>query len=80
MFSRTFSAIRKVNPLLQYIDSFLDLVCPKNISALWSFGSLAGVCLVSQIVTGLFLAMYFASDIRLAFDSAIYISRDVNYG
>jgi ubiquinol-cytochrome c reductase cytochrome b subunit len=80
MYRSDFSIIRKVNPLLQYVDSFLDLVCPKNISALWSFGSLAGVCLVTQIVTGLFLAIYFASDISLAFDSAVYISRDVNYG
>lgn len=39
-----------------------------------------GVCLVTQIATGLFLAMYFASDVSLAFDSAVYISRDVNYG
>lgn len=35
---------------------------------------------MTQIVTGLFLAMYFASDIRLAFDRAVYISRDVNRG
>lgn len=80
MFSSAFQSVRKVNPLLQYGDSFLELVCPKNISAFWSFGSLSGVCLVTQIVTGLFLAMYFASDISLAFDSAVYISRDVNYG
>jgi ubiquinol-cytochrome c reductase cytochrome b subunit len=66
--------------LFQYADSFIELVCPKNISSLWSFGSLAGLCLVTQILTGLFLAMYFASDISLAFDSAVYISRDVNYG
>ena len=39
-----------------------------------------GVCLVTQIVRGLFLAMYFASDINLAFDSTVYISRDVNFG
>jgi ubiquinol-cytochrome c reductase cytochrome b subunit len=71
---------RKVNPLLQYGDSIIELVCPKNISALWSFGSLLAVCLGTQILTGLFLAMYYASDIRLAFDSAVYISRDVNFG
>ena len=65
---------------MQYGDSFLELVCPKNISALWRFGSLAGICLVTQILTGLFLAMYFASDISLAFDSTVYISRDVNCG
>lgn len=34
----------------------------------------------TQIATGLFLAMYFASNTRLAFDSTVYISRDVNYG
>lgn len=36
--------------------------------------------MVTQIVTGIFLAMYFASDVSLAFDSAVYISRDVNFG
>jgi len=41
---------------------------------------MSGVCLVTQILSGLFLAMYFASDVSLAFDSAVYISRDVNYG
>lgn len=75
-----FQQYRKRNALLQYGDSFIELVCPKNISALWRFGSMLGLCLVTQIVTGLFLSMYFASDIRLAFDSAVYISRDVNFG
>jgi len=62
------------------VDSFLELVCPKNISSFWTFGSMSGLCLVTQIVTGLFLAMYYSSDITLAFDSAVYISRDVNWG
>lgn len=39
-----------------------------------------GLCLVTQVISGLFLAMYFTPRIFLAFDSAIYISRDVNYG
>lgn len=75
-----FTPYRKINPLAQYLDSFIELACPKNISALWSFGSLLGLCLATQILTGLFLAMYFASNITLAFDSAVYISRDINYG
>lgn len=75
-----FPRLRHTNPLLRYGRSLLDLTVPKNISRIWRFGSMLGVCLVTQIVTGLFLAMYFASDISLAFDSAIYISRDVNYG
>lgn len=41
---------------------------------------MSGLCLVTQIITGLFLAMYFSADINLAFDSAIYISRDINWG
>lgn len=70
----------KENPLGKYGDSFLELVCPKNISALWSFGSLTGVCLITQIITGLFLAIYFTPNVELAFDSTVYISRDVNFG
>nr|YP_002456339.1 cytochrome b [Watersipora subtorquata]ABY55224.1 cytochrome b [Watersipora subtorquata] len=60
--------------------SLVSLAVPKNISALWSFGSLSGLCLVLQILTGLFLAMFFSADTTIAFDSAIRISRDVNYG
>lgn len=75
-----FKPLRQSNPLLKIGNSVIELAAPKNISALWSYGSLAGVCLVTQIVTGLFLAIYFASHTSLAFDSAVYISRDVNYG
>nr|YP_006576081.1 cytochrome b [Membranipora grandicella]AEH99610.1 cytochrome b [Membranipora grandicella] len=57
-----------------------DLACPKNISSFWSFGSLLGLCLATQIATGIFLAMYYASDVSLAFDSVTYISRDVSNG
>nr|AVV48258.1 cytochrome b [Chiastosella watersi] len=63
-----------------HINLLTDLAAPKNISSLWSFGSLTGVCLITQIVTGLFLAMFFTADISLAFDSAIRISRDINFG
>nr|UUC08049.1 cytochrome b [Parantropora penelope] len=72
--------VYKLNPILKMGDSFIELACPKNISSMWSFGSLAGVCLVTQIVTGLFLSMYFCSNVLLSFDSAVYISRDVNFG
>jgi len=58
----------------------IRIACPKNISFFWRFGSLLGVCLVTQIVSGLFLAIYYASDISLAYDSVTYISRDVTNG
>ena len=58
----------------------MNLAVPKNISTLWSFGSLRGLCLATQIATGFFLAMFFTADTSLAFDSTIHISRDINRG
>nr|AIG23512.1 cytochrome b [Philander frenatus]AWM97611.1 cytochrome b [Philander quica]AWM97614.1 cytochrome b [Philander quica] len=73
--------IRKTHPLMKIInDSFIDLPTPSNISAWWNFGSLLGVCLIIQILTGLFLAMHYTSDTLTAFSSVAHICRDVNYG
>nr|YP_097023.1 cytochrome b [Oedipina poelzi]AAU20447.1 cytochrome b [Oedipina poelzi] len=73
--------IRKINPLLKIINnSFVDLPAPSNLSYLWNFGSLLGVCLITQILTGLFLAMHYTADTSSAFSSVIHICRDVNYG
>lgn len=47
---------------------------------MWSIGSILGICLVSQFFSGIFLAMYYTPNVSLAFDSTVYISRDVNYG
>ena len=51
-----------------------------NLNYWWNFGSLAGVVLVLQIVTGIFLAMHYKADVTLAFDSIQHIMRSVNYG
>nr|YP_010954743.1 cytochrome b [Dorcus tanakai]WMW30128.1 cytochrome b [Dorcus tanakai] len=73
--------MRKMSPVTQIINnSLIDLPSPSNISAWWNFGSLLGLCLGIQIITGIFLAMHFAANIDLAFNSVIHISRDVNYG
>ncbi|YP_008757910.1 cytochrome b (mitochondrion) [Aquarana catesbeiana] len=73
--------MRKSHPLLKIINgSFIDLPSPANISSWWNFGSLLGVCLVAQIVTGLFLAMHYTADTSLAFSSIAHICRDVNNG
>jgi ubiquinol-cytochrome c reductase cytochrome b subunit len=53
---------------------------PKNFNFLYFFGSLALLILVNQIVTGVFLAMYFKPDAKLAFDSVEYIMRDISWG
>nr|YP_086866.1 cytochrome b [Diplometopon zarudnyi]AAT08515.1 cytochrome b [Diplometopon zarudnyi] len=72
---------RKHHPLMKLINStFIDLPTPSNISAWWNFGSLLGLMLVSQIITGLFLAMHYTADATLAFSSIAHISRDVQYG
>nr|ABM05566.1 cytochrome b [Pseudoxiphophorus jonesii] len=73
--------LRKTHPLLKIANNALvDLPAPINISAWWNFGSLLGLCLIAQILTGLFLAMHYTSDISMAFSSVAHICRDVNYG
>nr|YP_008378747.1 cytochrome b [Brachycybe lecontii]AFR77044.1 cytochrome b [Brachycybe lecontii] len=73
--------IRKTNPLINLMNnSLFDLPSPSNISLMWNFGSLLGMTLFIQIITGLFLSMHYTADISLAFNSIIHIMRDVNYG
>lgn len=67
--------------LLSFADShIIDYPSPINLSYLWSFGSTAGICLVVQIVTGIFLAMHYTPHVDLAFNSVEHIMRDVNNG
>nr|YP_010692994.1 cytochrome b [Carpomya incompleta]WCB98110.1 cytochrome b [Carpomya incompleta] len=73
--------LRTQHPLFKIANNALvDLPAPINISAWWNFGSLLGLCLMIQILTGLFLAMHYTADINLAFNSVNHICRDVNYG
>uniref|UniRef100_B2KPV2 Cytochrome b n=1 Tax=Dionda serena TaxID=364071 RepID=B2KPV2_9TELE len=75
------ASLRKTHPLMKIANNALvDLPTPSNISAMWNFGSLLGLCLITQILTGLFLAMHYTSDISTAFSSVTHICRDVNYG
>nr|AXS65248.1 cytochrome b [Curculionoidea sp. 17 KM-2017] len=71
----------KKNPLIKiFNNSLVYLPTPTNITTMWNFGSLLGLCLMIQIITGIFLAMHYCPDINMAFDSVIHISRDVNFG
>nr|AUN28133.1 apocytochrome b [Malassezia obtusa] len=73
--------ILKSNPILGLLNSYLvDNPEPANISYMWNFGSLLGMCLVIQILTGIFLAMHYCPNVDLAFASVEHIMRDVNYG
>nr|AFP55033.1 cytochrome b [Eremias strauchi strauchi] len=72
---------RKHHPILKIVNnSFIDLPTPPNISAWWNFGSLLGLCLIIQILTGLFLAMHYTAEVSSAFSSVAHINRDVQYG
>nr|QNJ33302.1 cytochrome b [Geoffmonteithia queenslanda] len=73
--------LRKTSPLIKMFNSTLiDLPTPSNISAMWNFGSLLGLCLGIQLITGIFLAMHYCPNIDSAFNSVAHICRDVNYG
>nr|ALC75251.1 cytochrome b [Drosophila melanogaster]APO15280.2 cytochrome b [Drosophila melanogaster] len=73
--------LRNSHPLFKIANNALvDLPAPINISSWWNFGSLLGLCLIIQILTGLFLAMHYTADINLAFYSVNHICRNVNYG
>nr|YP_010491824.1 cytochrome b [Tolmerinus auronotatus]UWM92597.1 cytochrome b [Tolmerinus auronotatus] len=68
-------------PIFKIINnSLIDLPSPSNISSWWNFGSLLGLCLSIQILTGIFLAMHYTANVDLAFNSVTHICRDVNYG
>ena len=69
------------NSLLSIANNhIIDYPTATNISYLYGFGSLAGLMLVVQILTGIFLAMHYTPHIDLAFSSVEHIMRDVNNG
>nr|ATQ37131.1 cytochrome b [Ectopistes migratorius] len=73
--------LRKHHPLLKMVNnSLIDLPTPSNISAWWNFGSLLGICLLTQILTGLLLAAHYTADTTLAFSSVAHTCRNVQYG
>jgi ubiquinol-cytochrome c reductase cytochrome b subunit len=67
--------VLKSRPILNLLNSYLvDSPQPSNISYMWNFGSLLGLCLVIQILSGLFLAMHYTPNIDLAFNSVEHIN------
>jgi ubiquinol-cytochrome c reductase cytochrome b/c1 subunit len=61
-------------------SSFVAFPVPRNLTYFWTFGAVLTFMLVAQIVTGVFLAMYYTADATMAFQSIEHIMRDVNYG
>lgn len=75
------SPLRKTHPLIKIArNALVDLPAPTNLSIWWNFGSLLGLCLIVQLLTGLFLTIHYTPHIDLAFSSVAHTVRDVNYG
>lgn len=73
--------LRKYSPIFKIINNLIiDLPSPSNIRTFWNFGSLLGLCLIIQILTGIFLAIHYCPNIELAFNRIAHICRNVNYG
>ncbi|MDB2406890.1 cytochrome b N-terminal domain-containing protein, partial [Alphaproteobacteria bacterium] len=59
---------------------FIDYPTPKNLNYWWTFGGILTFCLVTQIITGIILAMHYTPHVDFAFNSVEHIMRNVNYG
>ena len=67
-------------PLLSLVSHLKDYPTPKNLNYWWTFGGILTFCLLTQIITGIVLAMHYVAHADLAFGSVEHIMRDVNYG
>ena len=67
-------------PLLSLGNHLTEYPTPKNLNYWWTFGGILTFCLITQIVTGLTLAMHYIAHADMAFESVEHIMRDVNYG
>nr|ATG83199.1 cytochrome b [Olidiana sp. 15062716] len=73
-------SIRKM-PMINMMNNMLiDLPAPLNISLWWNFGSMLGMCLTMQLISGIILSMHYSPNTSMAFDSISHIMRNVNYG
>lgn len=74
-------SFRKNHPLVKIINNvIIDLPAPSNIRVNWNYGSLLGLVLVIQLISGIMLAMRFSGHVDISFDSVILIYQDSNYG
>ncbi len=67
-------------PIFSFLKHSAEYRAPKNLNYAWNFGSIAGIALMIQIVTGIVLAMHYTPHADMAFDSVENIMRNVNYG
>ena len=71
---------RSTNIIKKMYEGLGNYLSPSNFTYMWSLGSMALICLIIQIVSGLFLSMFYKPDISMAFTSVEYINRELYYG
>ena len=67
-------------PIIRFGADLMDFPTPKNLNYWWTFGGILAFCLVTQIVTGVVLAMHYDASAANAFNSVEHMMRDVKYG
>jgi len=73
--------LNKRLPIGEFIESqLIGYYAPKNFNIWYFFGSLALLVLAMQLVTGIFLTMFYKPGELTSFDSVEYIMREVDYG
>nr|YP_010586574.1 cytochrome b [Setodes brevicaudatus]UZZ44388.1 cytochrome b [Setodes brevicaudatus] len=78
---KNFIYMKKSHPILKiFYSSLMNLPTPASISFMWNMGSILGICLLIQIISGLLLTMFYTPHIDLAFYSINHINRNVNMG
>nr|BAV82776.1 cytochrome b [Oesophagostomum dentatum] len=73
--------MKSKNNILNFVNSLVvTLPSSKSLTISWNYGSMLGMVLVFQILTGTFLAFYYTADGSMAFSAVQYIMYEVNYG
>jgi len=81
MIIRMKNQYKSTSPIIKIIsNSLAKLPTPSNISYIWNIGSLLGLILITQIVSGILISFHYTANVRIAFESTVHIIREVNQG
>ena len=67
-------------PIIRFTAGFMAFPTPRNINYLWAFGAILFYFLVVQLYSGIILAMHYAPNSAIAFESIEKLMRDASYG
>merc|ERR1711953_233540 len=54
--------------------------CPLQINYFWNLGFLLGIAIILQIITGIFIALHYTSDLNSAYYQIFFLIREVYFG